>query len=104
MLIGSVIIVVLIVVSAFFSMAEISLAASRRMKLRVLLDEGETNASQILSFQEQAGMFFTTVQIGVNSVAILAGIVGDAFFSPSVVVLFTDFVPAPIAQGAAAVI
>jgi CBS domain containing-hemolysin-like protein len=89
---------VLIVASAFFSMAEISLAASRRTKLRVLLSEGKTNASQVLSFQEQSGMFFTTVQIGLNAVAILAGIVGDAFLSPAIAGIFPDFVPPSAAE------
>lgn len=32
--------------------------------------------------QENPGMFFTMVQIGLNAVAILGGIVGDAAFSP----------------------
>jgi CBS domain containing-hemolysin-like protein len=84
-------------------MAEISLAASRRTKLRVLLSEGKTNASQILSFQEQSGMFFTTVQIGLNAVAILAGIVGDTFLSPAIAVLFPGFVSSSVAERIAGV-
>ncbi|MDR2179997.1 MAG: hemolysin family protein [Synergistaceae bacterium] len=103
MLNGVIVICVLIVVSAFFSMAEISLAASRRTKLRVLLSEGKTNASQILSFQEQSGMFFTTVQIGLNAVAILAGIVGDTFLSPAIAVLFPGFVSSSVAERIAGV-
>jgi CBS domain containing-hemolysin-like protein len=98
MLNGIIVIGVLIVVSAFFSMAEISLAASRRTKLRVLSSEGKTNASQILSFQEQSGMFFTTVQISLNAVAILAGIVGDAFLSPAIAGIFPRFVPSSVAE------
>ncbi|MDR1978299.1 MAG: hemolysin family protein [Synergistaceae bacterium] len=98
MLNGVIVVFFLIVVSAFFSMAEISLAASRRTKLRVLLGEGKTGASQILSFQEQSGMFFTTVQIGLNAVAILAGIVGDAFLSPSIAGVFPDFVSPFVAE------
>ena len=101
---GVIVICVLIVASAFFSMAEISLAASRRTKLRILLSEGKTNASQILSFQEQSGMFFTTVQIGLNAVAILAGIVGDAFLSPVIAGIFPSFVPPSAAERIASAI
>jgi CBS domain containing-hemolysin-like protein len=104
MLNGVIVICVLIVASAFFSMAEISLAASRRTKLRVLLSEGKTNASQILSFQEQSGMFFTTVQIALNAVAILAGIVGDAFLSPTIAGIFPSFVPPSAAERIASTI
>jgi len=75
-------IIILGAVSAFFSVAEISLAASRRMKLRPLADKGSLKAQRVLNFQEQPGLFFTTVQIGLNFVAILAGIVGDASFAP----------------------
>lgn len=61
----------LIAVSAFFSLSEISLAASRKIKLKLLADEGDTNALRVLKLQETPGMFFTVVQIGLNAVAIL---------------------------------
>ena len=54
----------------------ISLAASRKIKLKLLADEGNINASRILKMQENHGTFFTVVQIGLNAVAILGGIVG----------------------------
>ncbi|MDR2523062.1 MAG: hemolysin family protein [Synergistaceae bacterium] len=103
MLIGIFIVVLLAAISAFFSMSEISLAASRRTKLRVLLGEGKDSAAQILAFQEQPGMFFTTVQIGLNAVAILAGVVGDAFISPFIASAMPDLVPRPVTDGAASV-
>ncbi len=73
----------LIAVSAFFSVSEISLAASRKIKLKLLADEGNVNAQRVLAMQENPGTFFTVVQIGLNAVAILGGIVGDAAFSPA---------------------
>ncbi|MDR3231159.1 MAG: hemolysin family protein [Synergistaceae bacterium] len=103
MLNGILIIVFLIVASSFFAISEISLAASRRVKLKVLADEGKTLASQILSFQEQPGMFFTTVQIGLNGIAILAGIVGDSFLSPPLASLFPSFVSPSMAGRIASV-
>ena len=42
------VILCLIAVSAFFSISEISLAASRKIKLKLLADEGNINASRIL--------------------------------------------------------
>ena len=70
-------ILALVLASAFFSLAEISLAASRRLRLRQLADEGDARALQVLRVQEQPGYYFTTVQIGVNAIAILGGIVGE---------------------------
>jgi len=76
------ILLVLISVSAFFSMSEIALAAARKLRLRQLQAEGESRATQILALQEHPGNFFTIVQIGLNAVAILGGILGEAAFTP----------------------
>jgi CBS domain containing-hemolysin-like protein len=75
-------IALLIVASAFFSMAELSLAASRRLNLQQRADAGDARAAQVLAVQEHPGDYFTVVQIGVNTVAILAGIVGEGAFTP----------------------
>ena len=72
----------LIAASAFFSLAEISLAASRRLRLRQLADDGDARAERVLRVQEQPGPYFTVVQIGLNAVAILGGVVGEGAFSP----------------------
>ncbi|MEA8500749.1 hypothetical protein ONN26_25525, partial [Salmonella enterica subsp. enterica serovar Muenster] len=42
-------------------MSEISLAASRKIKLKLLADEGSINAQRVLKMQENPGMFFTVV-------------------------------------------
>ena len=71
------IIVLLITISAFFSMSEIALAAARKLRLRQLVAEGEARASKVLELQQHPGNFFTIVQIGLNAVAILGGILGE---------------------------
>ncbi|KIQ32825.1 membrane protein [Variovorax paradoxus] len=76
------IIVLLIAMSAFFSLAEITLAASRRLRLRQMADEGDPRAERVLRVQEQPGHYFTVVQIGLNAVAILGGVVGEGSLSP----------------------
>ena len=76
------IIALLIAASAFFSVAEISLAASRRLRLRQLADDGNARALRVLRVQEQPGFYFTTVQIGLNAIAILGGIVGEGLLGP----------------------
>ncbi|MDM0043680.1 hemolysin family protein [Variovorax dokdonensis] len=76
------IIVALIATSAFFSLAEICLAAARRLRLRQMADEGDARAEKVLLLQEKPGHYFTVVQIGLNAVAILGGVVGDGALSP----------------------
>jgi CBS domain containing-hemolysin-like protein len=78
------VIALLISFSAFFSMAEISLAASRRLRLRQMVDDGDPRAERVMKIQEQPGEYFTVVQVGQNAVAILGGIVGEGALSPVV--------------------
>ncbi len=91
-------IALLIAASAFFSAAEISLAASRRLRLRQLADDGDPRAERVLRLQEQPGDYFTVVQIGQNAVAILGGIVGESALSPSFSRFFAQWLPEASAQ------
>lgn len=88
----------LIGASAFFSMAEISLAAARRLRLRQMADEGNSGAERVLRLQEQPGDYFTAVQIGQNAVAILGGIVGEGALSPHFSAVLGWWLAEPTAQ------
>ncbi|MGL4473055.1 MAG: hemolysin family protein [Shewanella sp.] len=89
------IIFLLISISSFFSMSEIALAGSRKMRLRQLFDEGDLRAGRVLQLQAQPGNFFTAVQIGLNAVAILGGIVGESAFTPYFTLMLTPLLPEP---------
>ncbi|MBB3212043.1 CBS domain containing-hemolysin-like protein [Herbaspirillum sp. Sphag1AN] len=78
-------ILLLVLISAFFSCAEISLAASRKIRLEMLVRDGEPNAQRVLDLQAQPGNFFTVVQIGLNAVAILGGVIGEPALTPHLV-------------------
>lgn len=77
-----VLVVALIAASAFFSIAEISLAAARRLRLRQLADEGDLRAMRVIRTQEDPGPYFTVVQVGQNAIAILGGVVGEGALTP----------------------
>lgn len=93
-------IVLLIAASAFFSVAEISLAASRRLRLRQMADEGDTRAEHVMRVQAHPGHYFTIVQIGLNAIAILGGIVGEGALGPLFNALFVDWLGPPRAATA----
>ncbi|WP_035055760.1 hemolysin family protein [Andreprevotia chitinilytica] len=86
---GLFVLLLLIIVSAFFSVSEISLAAARKFKLQMLADEGDADALRVIALQEKPGDFFTVVQVAVNAVAILGGIVGESTFTPAMTSTFT---------------
>ena len=81
--------------SVFFSLSEISLAASRKIKLQVMADEGNRHAEKVLALQAQPGNFFTVVQIGLNTVAILGGILGESALNPAIRELIAGFYQGP---------
>ncbi|THU02073.1 HlyC/CorC family transporter [Lampropedia puyangensis] len=91
-------IIALIAASAFFSLAEMSLAASRRIRLRQLAADGDPRAPRVVQMQEQPGDYFTVVQIAQNGVAIMGGIVGEGAFSPFITNLLSHWFAASTAQ------
>lgn len=77
----------LIAASAFFSIAELAVAAARRLRLRQMADLGDARAQRVLDVQKEPGDFFTAIQIGMNTVAILGGVVGEGAFAPLILPL-----------------
>ncbi|AGH37729.1 Inner membrane protein YtfL [Bibersteinia trehalosi USDA-ARS-USMARC-188] len=73
-----IVLALLIILSGIISSAEISLAGARKIKLQNLANEGDKRAEKLLKLQEQPGQFITVVQIGLNMVAILGGMLGES--------------------------
>lgn len=95
---STLLICLLIATSAFFAISEISLAAARKLKLEQLLEEGDARAANVLLLQGKPGHFFTAVQIGLNTVAILAGVVGEGAYAPVFSAFFNQFTNHEIAE------
>ncbi|MCB1657190.1 MAG: HlyC/CorC family transporter [Pseudomonadales bacterium] len=74
----------LIAASAFFSCAEIALASSRKIRLQQMSENGDNNAQKVLELQQQPGNFFTVIQVALNAIAIMGGILGEQALSPYV--------------------
>ncbi|WP_297577241.1 hemolysin family protein [uncultured Deefgea sp.] len=95
---STLLIALLIAISAFLSISEISLAASRKLKLEQMRDEGDARAGLVLGLQLQPGHFFTAVQIGVNVVAILAGVLGESVYAQAFTQFFSQYIHPTQAQ------
>ena len=83
----------LIAASAFFTTSEIAFAASRKLKLQQLAEDGNANAAKIITLKQHPGHFFTVVTIGLNAVAILGGIVGESALTPYFTELLSFWLP-----------
>ncbi len=88
------IICALIAASAFFTASEIAFAASRRLKLQQMVDDGNDHAELVLQLKQQPGRFFTVVTIGLNAVAILAGVLGESALTPYIADVLSPVLPA----------
>lgn len=71
----------LIIVNALFAMSEMALTASRKARLQVMVETGDAGAKAAMQLHDDPTKFLSTVQIGITSIGVLNGIVGDAAFS-----------------------
>lgn len=71
----------LILLNGVFAMSEIALVTARRARLKKLAAEGDTSAAVALQLGEDPTRFLSTVQIGITSIGILNGIVGESVFA-----------------------
>lgn len=75
-------IILLVFLNAFFSVAEFSIATSRKTKLQQLSSLGDERATLVLNLRSNPTNFITVIQIGLNIIAILSGIFGEQSFTP----------------------
>lgn len=71
----------LILLNGLFAMSEMALSVSRKARLQVMLEAGEHGAQAALTLHQEPTRFLSTVQIGITSISVLNGIVGEAAFS-----------------------
>ena len=71
----------LIVLNALFAMSEMALTASRKARLQVMIEAGESGAQAAMDLHDNPTKFLSVVQVGITSISVLNGIVGDAAFS-----------------------
>ncbi|CAG1018501.1 hypothetical protein BURC_03285 [Burkholderiaceae bacterium] len=73
--------VFLILLNGIFAMSEMALTASRKARLQVMVEAGEGGAQAAMDLHDNPTKFLSVVQIGITSIGVLNGIVGDAAFS-----------------------
>ena len=77
-------IVFLTLLNGVFAMSELALAASRKVRLNAMAEEGDKGAQAALTLLGNPNQFLSTVQVGITSIGVLNGIVGEAAFSEGV--------------------
>ena len=73
--------VFLILLNGVFAMSEMALTASRKARLQVMVEGDEPGARAAMDLHEHPTKWLSTVQIGITSIGVLNGIVGEAAFA-----------------------
>lgn len=95
-------IALLTLVNGLFAMSELALASSRKARLLAMAQAGDNGAAAALKLLEHPTQFLSTVQVGITSIGVLNGIVGEAAFSAGLAGWLQGFGVAPRASGIAA--
>ena len=68
----------LIVLNGVFAMSEIAVVSSRKARLQNLADDGSPGAESALVLHQNPANFFSTIQVGITTIGILSGAIGEA--------------------------
>ncbi len=68
----------LILFNGLFAMSEIALVTARKPRLQKMVDAGDAAAAAAVKLGEDPTRFLSAIQIGITSIGILNGIVGEA--------------------------
>ncbi len=79
-----ILIALLTLINGAFAMSEMALTASRKTRLMAMAEAGDEGAKAALTLNENPTQMLSTVQVGITSIGMLNGIVGEAAFSEGV--------------------
>ena len=97
-----ILILVLTLLNAVFAMSEMALTASKKARLAAMSEAGDKGAEAALALMNRPTHFLSTVQVGITSIGMLNGIVGEAAFSEGVSLFLQGFGATPKIAGIAA--
>ncbi|MDD2608133.1 MAG: hemolysin family protein [Giesbergeria sp.] len=92
----------LILLNGLFALSEIALVTARKARLQKMIDEGDHGALAAAQLGEDPTRFLSTIQIGITSIGVLNGIVGEAALAAPLAVSLQNLgVPQPYGSYAA---
>lgn len=90
----------LILLNGVFAMSEIAVVSSRTARLQRLADDGSPGAHSALALHADPSTFLSTIQVGITTIGILSGAIGEAALADPLAVWLAKFAPIePYARG-----
>ncbi|AWK88924.1 hemolysin family protein [Azospirillum thermophilum] len=94
------VIVLLILLNAFFAMSEMALVSARRARLQQLVEDKRSKGARVaLELADNPGHFLSTVQVGISLTGIIAGAYGGATLADRLGVFLDESVPSVAPYG-----
>ena len=81
----------LTLLNGVFAMSELALASSRKSRLIAMSEGGDKGAEAALLLLENPTQFLSSVQVGITSIGMLNGILGEAAFSDNLAAWLMSF-------------
>lgn len=92
----------LILLNGVLAMSEIAVVSSRKARLQRLADDDSPGAQSALALSNEPSTFFSTVQVGITTVGILSGAIGETALADPLTVWLSNFaLIEPYARGIA---
>lgn len=83
----------LILLNGVFAMAELAILTAKRVRLETAAEQGDDGAKQALKLADNPNRFLSTVQVGITSIGVLSGIVGEAALAQPLRIFFGASAP-----------
>jgi putative hemolysin len=81
----------LILLNGAFAMCEIAVVSSRKVRLQRLADDGSPGAHTALALHNNPANFLSTIQVGITSVGILSGAIGESALADPLTTWLSQF-------------
>ena len=92
----------LILLNGVLAMSEIAVVSSRKARLQRLSDDGSPGAESALALHNEPATFLSTVQVGITTVGILSGAIGESALADPLTAWLAGFaLIEPYARGVA---
>ena len=74
----------LTLLNALFAMSELAMSTARKVRLTAMAEAGDKGAAAAMKLADEPTRMLSTVQVGITSIGLLNGIVGEAAFAAGV--------------------
>lgn len=81
----------LILLNGVFAMSEIAVVSSRKARLQRLADDGSPGAHSALALHAEPATFLSTIQVGITSIGILSGAIGETALADPLAIWLAQF-------------